>query len=55
MSCEHCVAAVKKALEQLSGVTQVTVTVGHAELESTRALSRDELSRALDDEGYQLA
>ncbi len=55
MSCEHCVGAVKKALEQLSGVTQVTVTVGHAVVESSRALTRDEVDRVLDEEGYRLA
>lgn len=55
MSCNHCVGAVKKALEALPDVTEVTVTVGHAAIESTRALTRDELNKALDEEGYSLA
>ena len=55
MSCQHCVGAVKSALEKIPGVTRAEVTVGAAVLESDRALSRDELDRALDDEGYRLA
>jgi copper chaperone len=55
MSCQHCVRAVKEALEKLEGVTVVEVTVGHATIESARSLTRDEVDRALDQEGYRLA
>ncbi len=55
MSCQHCVNAVKSALEKIPGVTRVEVSLGSAVLESTRDVPRDELDRALDDEGYRLA
>ena len=55
MSCQHCVRTVKSALEKNEGVTSAEVTVGHATVESARALSRDEVDKALDDEGFRLA
>lgn len=55
MSCQHCVRTVKSALEKIDGVTSAEVTVGHATVESGRALSRDEVDKALDDEGFRLA
>jgi copper chaperone CopZ len=55
MSCQHCVHAVKSALEKLPGVISAQVTVGHAIVESSRELSRDEVDKALDQEGYRLA
>jgi copper chaperone CopZ len=55
MSCQHCVRTVKSALEKIAGVTSAEVTVGHASVESTRELSRDEVDKALDDEGFRLA
>jgi copper chaperone CopZ len=55
MSCQHCVGAVKTALEKIPGVTRAEVTVGAATLEASRALTRDEVDKALDDEGFRLA
>jgi len=55
MSCQHCVRSVKGALEKLPGVTSVEVTVGHATVESSRELTRDEVDKALDEEGFRLA
>jgi copper chaperone len=55
MSCQHCVGAVKGALEKINGVKKADVTVGHATIESERALTRDEVDKALDEEGYRVA
>ena len=55
MSCQHCVRAVKTALEKLPGVTRADVSVGHATVDSDRALTRDEVDKALDAEGFRLA
>lgn len=55
MSCQHCVRSVKAALEKIPGVTSTEVAVGHAVVESERALSRDEVDKALDEEGFRLA
>lgn len=55
MSCQHCVRTVKSTLEKLPGVTSADVTVGHATVESTRELTRDEVDKALDEEGFRLS
>ncbi len=55
MSCQHCVRSVKGALEKLPGVTSAEVSVGHATVESSRELTRDEVDKALDEEGFRLA
>lgn len=55
MSCQHCVRTVKSTLEKLAGVTSADVTVGHATVESTRELTRDEVDKALDEEGFRLS
>jgi copper chaperone len=53
MTCGHCVAAVKKALEDVPGVTgaQVELATGRARVEGEPAL--DALLAAVQDEGYQ--
>lgn len=53
MSCEHCVAHVKEALEGL-GATNVTVSLegGYAECETSR--SDAEIKSAIEDEGYDV-
>lgn len=55
MTCGHCVAAVKKALEKVPGVTaaQVELASGRARVEGEPAL--DALLAAVQDEGYQAA
>lgn len=53
MSCEHCVAHVKEALEGL-GATNVTVSLegGYAECETSK--SDSEIKAAVEDEGYDV-
>jgi copper chaperone len=55
MTCGHCVAAVKTALEKVPGVTaaQVELASGRARVEGEPAL--DALLAAVQDEGYQAA
>ncbi|MEB3221717.1 MAG: cation transporter [Candidatus Sericytochromatia bacterium] len=50
MSCDHCVRAVKQALEGVAGVARAEVTVGAADVEGEAA--PDALLAALDAEGY---
>jgi copper chaperone CopZ len=53
MSCGHCVAAVRRALEQLPGVTVEHVEIGSAtvSLDPARA-TPDAVVDAVADEGY---
>ncbi len=56
MSCGHCSARVKKALEELEGITAVTVDLEKktAVLESTSALSNETLKNTIEDIGYDV-
>lgn len=53
MSCEHCVAHVKEALEGL-GATSVTVSLedGYVECETNK--SDDEIRTVIEEEGYDV-
>jgi copper chaperone len=55
MTCGHCVAAVKKALEKVPGVTgaHVELEAGRAQVEGDPSLAA--LLAAVQDEGYQAA
>ncbi|HEX8385327.1 MAG TPA: heavy-metal-associated domain-containing protein [Rubricoccaceae bacterium] len=55
MTCEHCVRAVREALEGVDGVEVESVRVGEARvrLDDARA-DRAGLAAALDEEGYTL-
>jgi copper chaperone len=58
MTCDHCVHAVTEELQALPGVTTVEVDLaaGTATVDSTRTLTDDEVSDALDEAGaYALA
>lgn len=53
MSCGHCVAAVKRALDGLEGVEVREVKVGSATVDfDPRATSPERIARAVEDEGY---
>jgi len=53
MSCGHCVASVKKALERLDGVTVRNVAVGSATVEYNPDVSSPEkIAEAVSDAGY---
>lgn len=53
MTCEHCVAAVKKALEAVPGVAEahVDLAAGTAEVRGEAALGA--LMSAVESEGYK--
>ncbi|MFN2322873.1 MAG: heavy-metal-associated domain-containing protein [Trueperaceae bacterium] len=55
MTCDHCTAAVKKALENVSGVVsaEVDLAAGRAAVSGTAPLA--DLVAAVQDEGYQAA
>jgi copper chaperone len=50
MSCDHCVRAVRQALEAVPGVTRAEVEVGAARVEGEAA--PEALLAAVDAEGY---
>lgn len=53
MSCGHCVAAVRRALEAVPGVAVSDVQIGRAVVEVTDYPSPvDAIKSALEDEGY---
>jgi len=55
MTCEHCVAKVKGALEGIKGVTNVSVSLERAMawLNASPDVSPDDLIRAVENAGYQ--
>jgi len=56
MSCQHCVRAVREALESVSGVTVTRVDVGRAELSYDAAQSTPAaIAAAVTDAGYEVA
>ena len=53
MSCGHCAATVKRALESVDGVAVAQVSAGSATVEFDPALaSVDQLAHAVDKAGY---
>jgi copper chaperone CopZ len=54
MSCGHCVASVKKALESLNGVTEIRVDLegGEASFVRSGAVAREVIERAVEEAGY---
>jgi copper chaperone CopZ len=56
MSCQHCVAAVKKALESMKGLTEVRVELdpGQASFSRSDTVSLDQVKRTVEDAGYRV-
>ena len=54
MMCQHCVAHVKKALEDVAGVTEADVDLesGSAKIEMETDVKEDILKKAVEDAGY---
>ena len=53
MSCGHCVARVRRALEAIDGVLVTAVDVGTADAEiDPRRIDPEVLARAVSDAGY---
>ena len=56
MSCQHCVMAVTRALNQLEGIQKVEVDLskGEVRFENTKALATDQIEKAIVTAGYQV-
>lgn len=56
MSCQHCVAAVKKALEGVKGVSRVEVDLekGEARFHMEEGGSMEQVRKAVEEAGYQV-
>jgi len=56
MSCQHCVMAVTRALNQLEGIQKVEVDLskGAVRFENTKALATDQIEKAIVKAGYQV-
>ena len=56
MSCQHCVASVKKALESLEGIEQLRVNLeqGSATFLRSDAVNMEQIKRVVEDSGYRV-
>lgn len=56
MSCEHCVRHVSEALQELSGVNEVSVNLEgkYAIVQLTEAVSDNQIKEAIEDAGYEV-
>ena len=55
MTCDHCVAAVSKAVQGLPGVQAVRVDLGRGEVEVDGAPDTGAVRSAITEEGYEVA
>ncbi len=57
MSCEHCAAAVTRALESLPGISEVQVNLadGRVTYQSAGPVDPGELARVIKAAGYEVA
>ncbi|MBF0558192.1 MAG: heavy-metal-associated domain-containing protein [Nitrospirae bacterium] len=54
MSCQHCVARVKKALDGIAGITESNVTVGSATVKYDESKVQSEnIIAAIEKAGYK--
>ena len=56
MTCQHCVAHVKKAVEAVDGVEDVKVTLddGLVEVEHNGTVTDEAITKAITDDGYEV-
>lgn len=55
MSCTHCVAAVRAALESVPGASVLSVEIGSAEVSmDPEQTSRAQLAEAIEDAGFDV-
>jgi copper chaperone len=55
MSCQHCVMRVKKALEGLSGISDLTVEVGSAQMTFDESkIQQADIENAITKAGYKI-
>jgi copper ion binding protein len=57
MSCGHCASSVREEVGSISGVTAVDVDLasGTVTVDSEHDVEADDIKRAVEDAGYQLA
>ncbi len=54
MSCQHCVGSVKKALEEIAGISQVSVDLGKAEATfNNENVDREKIRAAISKIGFE--
>jgi len=55
MSCQHCVMAVTKALNQLDGVknVQVDLAKGEVRFDNTKQVASNQIEKVISDAGYE--
>jgi copper ion binding protein len=55
MSCQHCVMSVKKAVENIIGVTSAEISIGNAKVTFDGSkTNRNEIAKAVEDAGYKV-
>jgi copper ion binding protein len=55
MSCQHCVMRVKKAVDQLPGVSKAEVSVGSANITFDESrIKKEDLTKAVEKAGYKV-
>jgi len=55
MSCQHCVMSVKKAVENIMGVTSAEISIGNAKVTFDGSkTNRNEIAKAVEDAGYKV-
>ncbi len=55
MSCQHCVMRVKKAIEALQGISELTVEVGQAKVSFDEAkIQKGQIEEAVIKAGYKI-
>ncbi len=55
MTCQHCVMRVKKALEQMPGVSEAEVNIGSAKVTYDESkVKKEDVERAVENAGYQI-
>ncbi|MBI0017395.1 heavy-metal-associated domain-containing protein [Commensalibacter sp. M0134] len=55
MTCQHCVHAVKEAVEALPDVQEANVDLKTGTLKITGSVNENELKKAIEKEGYTLS
>lgn len=55
MSCQHCVASVTKALNEIDGISKVTVDLekGEAAYEEDKPVDREKVKEAINKIGFE--
>jgi len=56
MSCQHCVMAVTKALDEIEGIENVTVDLerGEASFDETRPVDGETIRERISNAGYEV-